>query len=93
LPAQKQRAGSLWCALFWLIGLTSSLSKTDSIDGTKSNPELLAYGREFFWFVVKQARSCLFAASFFVAMFLLPKAGLFGVARYDLLLLFALCMQ
>lgn len=48
---------------------------------------------EFLAFGVKEARACLFAALFFVAMFALPRAGWLGVPRYDLLLVFALAAQ
>lgn len=48
---------------------------------------------ELLYFGVKQARACLFAALFFLAVFLLPRHGLAGVPRYDLLLLLALLIQ
>lgn len=48
---------------------------------------------EFCFFGLKEARACLFAGMFFVAMFVVPKAGLFGIPRYDILLVFALLMQ
>jgi uncharacterized membrane protein YoaT (DUF817 family) len=48
---------------------------------------------ELAYFAAKEARACLFAGLFFVAVFLMPRAGLFGIARYDLLLLFALAVQ
>lgn len=48
---------------------------------------------ELAYFTVKEARACLFAGLFFVAVFLMPRTGLFGIARYDLLLLFALAVQ
>lgn len=48
---------------------------------------------EFFYFGIKEARACLFAGLFFAAVFALPRAGLFGMARYDLLLLIALAIQ
>lgn len=44
-------------------------------------------------FVVKEAQSCVFAGLFFAAVLLIPRAGLAGVARYDLLLLVALIIQ
>ena len=52
---------------------------------------------EFWFFGLKEARACLFAGLFFIAMFLVPKTGLLGISRYDLLLIckppptFALC--
>ncbi len=48
---------------------------------------------EFLWFGLKQARACLFAGFFFVAVFGVPRAGVLGVPRYDLLLLIALAIQ
>lgn len=48
---------------------------------------------EFLYFGVKQARACLFAGLFFAAVFGVPRAGLFGIPRYDLLLLIALAIQ
>jgi uncharacterized membrane protein YoaT (DUF817 family) len=48
---------------------------------------------EFLYFGMKEARACLFAGLFFVSIFLVPKAGLFGVPRYDVLLVIALAIQ
>lgn len=48
---------------------------------------------EFWYFGIKNARSCLFSGLFFAAIFLMPRQGLFGVGRYDALLLFALMVQ
>lgn len=48
---------------------------------------------EFLYFGVKQARSCLFVGTFFAAVLLMPRAGIAGVPRYDLLLLAALAIQ
>jgi uncharacterized membrane protein YoaT (DUF817 family) len=48
---------------------------------------------EFLYFGIKEARACLFAGLFFVAIFVVPRAGLFGIPRYDLLLLIALAIQ
>jgi uncharacterized membrane protein YoaT (DUF817 family) len=45
---------------------------------------------EFLFFGVKQARACLFAGLFFAAVFTVPRAGLLGIPRYDLLLVIAL---
>lgn len=51
------------------------------------------FGMEFLYFGVKEARSCLFAGLFFVAVFAVPKAGLLGIPRYDALLGIALVIQ
>ena len=48
---------------------------------------------EFLYFGIKEARACLFAGLFFAAIFVVPRAGLFGIPRYDLLLLIALAIQ
>lgn len=48
---------------------------------------------EFLYFGLKEVRSCLFVGLFFAAMFLLPRAGVLGVPRYDLLLIWALVIQ
>lgn len=48
---------------------------------------------ELLWFGVKEARACLFAVIIFGAVLLIPRAGLFGIARYDVLLLIAVLTQ
>lgn len=48
---------------------------------------------EFTFFGLKEARACLFAGLFFVAVFAVPRAGMFGIPRYDLLLIIALGIQ
>jgi uncharacterized membrane protein YoaT (DUF817 family) len=48
---------------------------------------------EFWYFGVKEARACLFVALFFTAVFSLPRSGLWGIPRYDALLLIALSIQ
>ncbi len=48
---------------------------------------------EFLYFGAKEARACLFAGLFFMAVFLMPRAGLFGLPRYDALLLVAIAIQ
>ena len=44
------------------------------------------FGAEFLLFGIKEARACLFAGLFFVSIFLVPRGGLYGLPRYDLLL-------
>lgn len=60
-------------------------------------PQALSGWRRFAvelgYFTVKEARACLFAGLFFATLFLMPRTGLFGIPRYDLLLLFALGVQ
>jgi uncharacterized membrane protein YoaT (DUF817 family) len=48
---------------------------------------------EFFYFGVKQARACLFAGLFFSAVFLVPRSGILGLPRYDVILFIALMIQ
>jgi len=48
---------------------------------------------EFLAFGVKQVRACLFVALFFAGVFLMPRAGIWGIPRYDLLLLYAIFIQ
>ncbi len=48
---------------------------------------------EFLYFGIKNARACLFVALFFASVLLVPRAGLFGLPRYDVLLLAAVAIQ
>ncbi|MCM2441912.1 DUF817 family protein [Agrobacterium vitis] len=48
---------------------------------------------EFLYFGIKEARACLFVGLFFLAVFLVPRGGILGVARYDILLFIALAIQ
>ncbi|WP_338761407.1 DUF817 domain-containing protein [Massilia sp. METH4] len=48
---------------------------------------------EFLYFGIKEARACLFAGLFFLAIFLVPRGGLLGIPRYDVLLAVALGIQ
>ena len=48
---------------------------------------------ELWYFGLKQARACLFAGLFFAAVFVVPRGGVAGIPRYDLLLLIALVIQ
>lgn len=51
------------------------------------------YVIEFLYFGVKEVRACLFAGLFFVAIFTIPRAGVLGIPRYDVLLIVALAIQ
>ena len=55
------------------------------------HPKRLAV--EFGFFFAKQARACLFGAVLCLAILLVPRAGIGGVARYDVLLLIAIGLQ
>jgi uncharacterized membrane protein YoaT (DUF817 family) len=48
---------------------------------------------EFLYFGIKEARACLFVGLFFAAIFLMPRAGLLGIPRYDLLFAVAVAIQ
>jgi len=54
---------------------------------------LRRFAAEFLYFGLKEARACLFVALFFAAVFLVPRAGLLGLPRYDVLLVLALAIQ
>jgi uncharacterized membrane protein YoaT (DUF817 family) len=71
-----------------------------AIDGyllhTTPHPNLTGarrFAAEFLIFGIKEARACIFVALFFSAVLLIPRAGLFGIPRYDLLLVAALGIQ
>ena len=51
------------------------------------------FAAEFFYFGIKNARACLFVGLFFAAVFLVPRGGMLGFARYDILLIVALSIQ
>lgn len=48
---------------------------------------------EFLYFGIKEARACLFAGLFFATVFTVPRDGLLGVPRYDVLLIIAVAIQ
>jgi uncharacterized membrane protein YoaT (DUF817 family) len=48
---------------------------------------------ELAYFGIKQVRACLFVGLFFTAVFVVPRGGVLGIPRYDLLLLIALAIQ
>src|SRR4051794_33706570 len=48
---------------------------------------------ELLYFGIKEARACLFAGLFFLAVFLVPRGGFWSVPRYDVLLIIALIIQ
>jgi uncharacterized membrane protein YoaT (DUF817 family) len=62
----------------------------------RARPDLSGLRRaavELGYFGAKNARACLFVVLFFSAVFTVPRAGIVGVPRYDLLLLIALAIQ
>jgi uncharacterized membrane protein YoaT (DUF817 family) len=48
---------------------------------------------ELCWFTWKEAQACLFAGLFFLAVILVPRAGLGAIPRYDVLLIVAIAIQ
>jgi uncharacterized membrane protein YoaT (DUF817 family) len=48
---------------------------------------------ELWYFGVKQVRACMFVGLFFTAVFAVPRGGVLGIPRYDLLLIIALAIQ
>lgn len=54
---------------------------------------LSRFAMEFLYFGLKEARACLFVSLFFAAVFTTPRAGVFGIPRYDVLLAVAIAIQ
>jgi len=54
---------------------------------------LARFAYEFLYFGIKQARACLFVGLFFSAVFMVPRVGIGGLPRYDVLLVIALAIQ
>jgi uncharacterized membrane protein YoaT (DUF817 family) len=60
---------------------------------SKTHVGVSRFAIEFLYFGLKQVRACLFVGLFFTAVFAVPRAGLLGIPRYDVLLLWAICIQ
>ena len=77
--------------------LMSRLQAIDHYLMTRETPANTSTWKSFwidFWFFgLKEARACLFAGIFFFSMWLVPKAGIAGLPRYDVLLMIALVVQ
>jgi uncharacterized membrane protein YoaT (DUF817 family) len=54
---------------------------------------LRRFALEFLYFGIKQARACLFVVLFFAAVFSFPRSGVWGIPRYDALLIIASAIQ
>ncbi len=54
---------------------------------------LRRFALELLYFGIKQARACLFVVLFFAAVFSFPRQGVWGIPRYDALLIIALAIQ
>ncbi len=73
-----------------------SLARIDQFlmnDQARRLQGLSRFLHEFWYFGLKEARACLFVGLFFLSVLVVPRAGLFGVARYDILFLLALAIQ
>lgn len=68
-------------------------SATVPLESASASTALRAFLVDLWYFTIKEARACLFAGLFFASVFLVPRAGLGGIPRYDLLLLIALGIQ
>ncbi|MFZ6721810.1 DUF817 domain-containing protein [Undibacterium sp. Ji49W] len=53
----------------------------------------LRFLMEFWYFGIKEVRACLFVGLFFASILIVPRAGLFGLPRYDVLFLIAVLIQ
>lgn len=73
-----------------LAALDQHLLDHSARQGLRGAPRFLL---EFLYFGIKEARACLFVALFFAAVFLVPRAGIVGLPRYDVLLVAALAIQ
>lgn len=74
--------------------------RLNTLDQHLMNPEtwenlegFLRFFLEFLYFGIKEARACLFVGLFFAAVFSVPRAGILGIPRYDVLLVIALAIQ
>jgi len=54
---------------------------------------LWVFAVELMHFTQKEARACIFAGLFFASVLFVPRVGVFGVPRYDVLLAVALLIQ
>jgi uncharacterized membrane protein YoaT (DUF817 family) len=64
-----------------------------SVTTPKGSSAVQSFCWEFLFFGLKQARACLFVGLFFLSVLLVPREGVLGISRYDVLLLLALLIQ
>lgn len=76
------------------------MSLLQSLDEKLLHPPLISnlhgwrrFCVEFLFFGIKEARSCLFVGLFFFSIFIVPKTGILGIPRYDILLIIAISIQ
>lgn len=65
--------------------------RTEQVRNELSGVSRFTWG--FLYFGIKEARACLFVVLFFGAVLTVPRAGIWGVPRYDVLLIVALAIQ
>ena len=58
-----------------------------------TQPTWQSWPRELYHFTRKEAQACVFAGLFFLSVWIVPRTGVWGIARYDALLLIALVIQ
>ncbi|TDR31876.1 DUF817 domain-containing protein [Hydromonas duriensis] len=77
--------------------MNTQLSKIDEwLINHPEQPQLKGFKRfvfEFLFFGLKCARACLFAGLFFASIMVIPKTGVLGIPKYDVLLIIALSIQ
>ena len=76
--------------------ITSLAALAEHLLETRRYPRLSGLRRfllEFWYFGIKEARACVFAGLFFASGMFVPSGGVFGVPRYDVLLIIALAIQ
>ena len=69
------------------------MADASTLAATGAPRDLRALAVELLQFTWKEAQACVFAFLFFAAVFLVPRAGVWGVPRYDVLLLVAVAIQ
>ncbi|PUE06707.1 hypothetical protein B9Z51_12205 [Limnohabitans sp. T6-5] len=69
------------------------MNKTKSLTLPLNAAVWQSWALELFEFTRKEAQACWFAGLFFLSVWLVPRTGIWGVARYDVLLLIALVIQ
>lgn len=78
----------------------SQIGAFNAIDARLMRPDpsqrlsgLARFFKEFLYFGLKNARACLFVGLFLCAVIAVPRAGIFGLPRYDVLLIIAVAIQ
>jgi len=69
------------------------MRELSSATGARPRPTVRSLLLELAHFTGKEAQACLFAGAFFASVMCVPRAGVLGVPRYDVLLLIAVAIQ